>query len=607
MRNLIIAAVLLLITPCVYSQSFDYSKIGREHPRLLLKKGDEQKLLKTFSLYSELQKINKQVLDSCDKILNMPVQYYHKEGKRLYAGYISSSYLFYLSYAYRITHNKQFLFRAEKEINALCSFPSWNPSHFLDVGSITMSLAIAYDWMYNDLTSELKSLIRKSIIEKGFEPSKIAPGNWFYTLDTNWNSVCNASLVFAALAIYEDEPKASEEIIEKCMETIYKPLKSYEPDGAYPEGYSYWQYGTSHQVFLDAALESVFGTDNGLSKSKGFMESAYYMLNMVGPTGYCFNYSDCGGGLIDHVLLLFWFAKKMKDSSILWWEQALLNKRLSTEEDCYLVTMDRYLPLALSLFSNCDFQKISKPKQTMWVGKGITPVVLVRNSWDNNATFFGVKGGLAVHSHAHMDAGSFVFDALGLRWAMDLGSQDYESLEKYKIDLFNPKTQRWDILRFNSRHHNTLTINGNLHDINAHATIVKVSDSKEKRGAIIDLSSVLNLDVQKAYRSVNLINNKYLEITDDLTSKNHLDSVQWIMCTPASAQIIAKNIIQLSQKGKKLNLVVDSPKKIDLKIWSNAPEHYYDAPNPGTLRVGFIALLRPNEHKIIKVRLIPLN
>ena len=113
--------------------------------------------------------------------------------------------------------------------------------------------------------------------------------------------------------------------------------------------------------------------------------------------------------------------------------------------------------------------------------------------------------------------------------------------------------------------------------------------------------------MQKAYRSVNLINNKYLEITDDLTSKNHLDSVQWIMCTPASAQIIAKNIIQLSQKGKKLNLVVDSPKKIDLKIWSNAPEHYYDAPNPGTLRVGFIALLRPNEHKIIKVRLIPLN
>lgn len=180
------------------------------------------------------------------------------------------------------------------EIKALCAFPSWNPHHFLDTGTITMALAIAYDWCFDELPIDIKQDICKAIKEKSFETSKIKPGNWFYTLDTNWNSVCNASLVYGAIAIFEDEPDTAVGIIEKCMETIKQPLKSYAPDGAYPEGYDYWEYGTGLQVLLNAALERFFGTDNGLTQSKGFLNSAYYMLHMIGPSGYSFNYSDAG-------------------------------------------------------------------------------------------------------------------------------------------------------------------------------------------------------------------------------------------------------------------------------------------------------------------------
>ena len=61
-----------------------------------------------------------------------------------------------------------------------------------------------------------------------------------------------------------------------------------------------------------------------------------------------------------------------------------------------------------------------------------------------------------------MDAGSFVFDALGVRWVQDLGMQEYYSLEKENVDLWNMSQngQRWNVFRYNNLAHNTLTVNG---------------------------------------------------------------------------------------------------------------------------------------------------
>lgn len=77
------------------------------------------------------------------------------------------------------------------------------------------------------------------------------------------------------------------------------------------------------------------------------------------------------------------------------------------------------------------------------------------------------------------------------------------------------------------------------------------------------------------------------------------------MCTPASAKVLKENIIELSQNGKILHLIVDAPKNIKMHIWSNEPEYYYDERNDGTLRVGFTFTLGAKERTLIKVRLMP--
>ena len=55
------------------------------------------------------------------------------------------------------------------------------------------------------------------------------------------------------MAVYETDPAMASQIISRAIESIKVPMKRYEPNGTYPEGYSYWAYGTTYNViFLDA-------------------------------------------------------------------------------------------------------------------------------------------------------------------------------------------------------------------------------------------------------------------------------------------------------------------------------------------------------------------
>ena len=67
----------------------------------------------------------------------------------------------------------------------------------------------------------------------------------------------------------------------------------------------------------------------------------------------------------------------------------------------------------------------------MWYGHGANPVLMIRTEWDGSDSdvYLAIKGGSAANNHSHMDAGSFVFESKGVRWACDLGNQKYAPLE----------------------------------------------------------------------------------------------------------------------------------------------------------------------------------
>ena len=76
-----------------------------------------------------------------------------------------------LAMVYRIEKDPRMLDRINEEVIAACNFPSWNPRHFLDVGEMSLGIALAIDWTAGDLPESTIDLAKQSLIEKGIKPS----------------------------------------------------------------------------------------------------------------------------------------------------------------------------------------------------------------------------------------------------------------------------------------------------------------------------------------------------------------------------------------------------------------------------------------------------
>lgn len=84
------------------------------------------------------------------------------------------------------------------------------------------------------------------------------------------------------------------------------------------------------------------------------------------------------------------------------------------------------------------------------------------------ALFVGFKAGANDVNHSSLDLGSFVLDADGLRWATDLGPDDY-NLPGYFDTKKGTASPRWKYYRLNNRSNNTLTPGDALQDYHATA------------------------------------------------------------------------------------------------------------------------------------------
>ena len=242
--------------------------------------------MKTVAADKAWQNLQNAMVAECQRLQKEPPVQRIQIGRRLLdKSREALRRIFQLSYVYRVTGDAAMFKRAEAELLAVSAFSDWNPSHFLDVAEMTMAVAIGYDWLYEALSPESRKIIRDAIINKGLKLSMDPKYNSWLKVEHNWNQVCNAGMTYGAMAVYEDEPALAKQIINRSLESIVLSMKDYGPDGAYPEGYGYWGYGTSFNVMFISAIEKLFGKDFGLSSKLGFLQTASYLENMTGPVG----------------------------------------------------------------------------------------------------------------------------------------------------------------------------------------------------------------------------------------------------------------------------------------------------------------------------------
>lgn len=598
-----IAALLTLSAGNALAQA-DLSRLA-DHPRLLLPKGAEKKLLKQINRDEVWKEIHTATLGEADRIITLPVNERIKTGMRLLA--VSRENLrriFILSYAYRMTGQEKYLVRAEQEMLKAASFSNWNPSHFLDVGEMTMALGVGYDWLYPALSEASRRTIREAIVEKGFKPSYDTAYNWFVDAEHNWNQVCNGGLAFGAIAVAESEPEWAQKIIDRAIDKVRLPMRHYAPDGAYPEGPGYWGYGTLFNVLLIGGLESTFGTDYGLSQMPGFMQTGTYEMQMVSPLIKHFNYMD-NSYEPESSSAPFWFYSKTQDPSVLCQQVSILQRDTAKK---YL--KDRVLPAMLIWGAGAPMEKAVAPQETFWAGRGNTPVCVMRSGWgDPNARFVGVKLGSPSINHGHMDVGSFVFEADGVRWAIDLGSEDYNTTETRGVDLWNmaQQSQRWDVFRYNNRSHNTLTFNDKLQRVNGSAQIIESDSATARRFVKTDLTPVYAGQVDKVERTISLVDNDYLLIEDEITAGKNYTRMRWTLMTRATPKILSDNTVMLEQDGKRCLLKIESETPIVWRFEKTPTVNTFDSPNPDVTMVVFDTDLKRGETQYVRAQLTPMS
>ena len=459
---------------------------------------------------------------------------------------------FLLGLLFQLSGDKSFAERLWPDLDYAIHAENWRPSHFLTTAEVTSALGIAYDWLYEAWTPDQRGQIRKALIEKGLNPaiavyrraanggpSDAAFDGW-PKVNHNWNQVCNGGLLVGALAIADEQPETAREVIHSALNSLPLALTEYAPDGAWAEGPDYWAFATEYTVEGLAALNTALRTDFGLSSMPGLSNTGDFLLHTSGPTGLRFNFSDCGMGALRAYSPLFWLAtrydaprfaarqmpnaaKKPQPLDLLWGAQWIgRHSENRTEPLC------RY------------FSRHS--------------LVTLRSAWnDPRSLYVGCKGGDNKVNHSHLDLGSFVFDALGKRWAYDLGSDSY-LLPQY----FHQR--RWTYYRLRAEGHNTLVLNpGAWPDQNpcATAAIVRFSEAVPSPFAIINLSDAYSGDARLARRGFRLLGGRQLLIQDELTCDNPAD-LWWFMHTVAEVACEGP-VARLTLQGERLTARILEP------------------------------------------------
>jgi hypothetical protein len=593
----------LILFPC---SNFGQTKTGefankiKPHPRILLLAGEEDRIKHKLSIDATYNFLHKIIIRECESLLTTPPVVREMTGRRLLSvSRESRRRIFFLAYAYRVSGEEKYFARAEAELLASANFTDWNPAHFLDVAEMTMGIAIGYDWLYEKLSPQTRRTLEDAILVKGIKPSLLPENSKWLTASHNWNQVCNASMSYGAIALLDKYPDICLRVLERSTNSVVLAMNEYLPDGGYPEGYGYWSYGTTFNVLLISALEKAFDNDFGLSRHAGFVKTPYYLMNMTGSSGLPFNFSDCDTKPLLNPAMA-WFAARLNDPALMTCELKLIggNKNLHRI---------RELPALMVWGTAFDFNKVPTPGSLLWVSHGKTPVALLRSSWSpDSGIYVGIKGGSASTTHSHLDAGSFVMDALGERWAMDFGVQDYNSLESKGVKLWNldQNSERWKVFRLSNLSHNTLSFNKGLQDVNGVANITCATDQPAFRSAIVDLSSIYPTDARKVQRGVAIVNDQYVAIRDEIELRMPSD-VRWNMLTDAEVTIIDNKTAELRKNGKKVILRVAEPSDAVLTTWSTDPPQPFDAPNPGTVFVGFEVRRKMKDNVSFSVLLIP--
>lgn len=295
---------------------------------------------------------------------------------------------------------------------------------------------------------------------------------WWKTNTTgNWNCVCNGGLTLGSLAILGDDDtgSASQLLALTVPNALENCAAGPTSDGTWSETQDYWYFGTTGYAEMTSALITATGSDYGMLNDAYTLTGYSHMygqgltqLFAVGDTGPN-KFSSTANGL-------FFFASEFNEPTI-----ALYQRDQSDAADpwsmfWYDASVQGAFWDGLPLDRNFDNE--------------IDQWVSMRSTWtDINGTYIGMKAGMnqGRQTHNDLDCGDFVLDAMGHRWAGELGDGNYNALDYFSNDT--QSSARWYYYRKMTEGQNTILVNKSNQNVLARPTILGYDTTNDTQGS----------------------------------------------------------------------------------------------------------------------------
>lgn len=466
-----------------------------------------------------------------------------------------------LGFSWKITGEEKYARRAVKELENVCSYPDWCNSHFLATAEMALAVSIGYDWFFDYLSDGQKNLLCETAWQYAIEPalSKNYLKNWFTWSKNNWNSICYSGIGIACMAFFSHNPEKASEFLSMCYKNMPIAFSSFTPDGVYAEGPGYCQSGMNAIVYFIASSDNFFGTDFGMSETDGFSQLGFFPMYITGSAGV-FNFGDNKDRKC-YSPVLHWYAGEYNSPLLASYQKSDPVGEFTPDNTDNTERNGKGKENALSaLWYEASFNEngdFPDEKKSLYLKSDSgQELVIMRSSYEkNDAVYAAIKGGYNYINHGDLDIGTFVYDALGERWAEELGPGSYDA-DGYFLGL--PAGGRWKNYCKRAEGQNTLVINPELTVDDqyalARASFSSFEESIDGGNAVLDMTDAYSMSMAKSViREFELFDNRTsLKISDKISCRIKSE-IYWFMHTKAEIEISedGRSAI-LSKNGKQI-------------------------------------------------------
>lgn len=524
------------------------------HPRLLANANDFETLRSEVQTNSYKSAWFADIRRRADDLLEKePLTYVISNGRLLDVANSALSRVEVLGMSWQITGEQKYAERLIRELDAVSQFADWHPEHTLDTGTMAMATALAYDWGYNAMTEEQRTVFADRLYNLGLKTAHDAYygtadyPTWWTNTETNWGIVVNAGFLNLAIAIAEKNPDYAMDIVAKAKRGMEATIYRIAPDGAWYEGPGYWSYLFQSLSYEMAGFESAFGERDDVVKFKGMDGFAQYQMYFSDPSHDVNNFHDSDEGPIGCFGMMY-LAKMFN-------QFALMNYRAE-----FIADQNQTPTVYDLLWYDVDAQN-SSTAENLSLDRYYreTELVTMRQDWnDENALWVSVHGGSINTAHDHIDAGTFVMNLGGVRWAIDLPKEAYSYVPDDQNPAIKAGLNSYYFYRRKGEGHNIVVINpdnGLEMDQAKTAKVVKSEFGTGRSYAVIDLSDVYNKNVNTYLRGYLVSNGRSaLTVRDEIDLKNENSELYWFMHTEGQVVIEDNHTAYILQDGKQLKL-----------------------------------------------------